>query len=297
MRSQRPLRVGFALVFCAFLLATSAAAQTWWVQSADYGAGNRRQDVTNLVRRLVSGPNFTVNNQTMGGDPFVGADKTLRIKGRDSSGAIRDFNYGEGATVNSAMFRGTQWNGGGNGDWNGGNNGGQWVVQTADYGAGNRRQDVTNTVNRLVNGPDFRVNNTTMGIDPWKGADKTLRIVARDSRGQQRDFSYKEGSTVNSAMFRGSGWNGGGGWNGKPGVPNNYALQINSARWGSGSRYQDVTARLQGMVRNNRLTMRVTPQNLGDPTPGVSKTLIVNYSYQGSQRSVNRVEGETLSLP
>ena len=51
------------------------------------------------------------------------------------------------------------------------------------------------------------------------------------------------------------------------------------------------------MVRNNRLTVRVTPENLGDPTPGVSKTLIVNYSYQGSQRSVNRVEGETLSLP
>ena len=297
MQSLRTVRVSFSLIFCVFLLGTSAAAQTWWVQSADYGSGQRRQDVTNTVRRLVSGPDFRVNNNTLGSDPYPGADKVLRIVGRDANGKVRDFSYREGSTVNSGMFRGTPWNGGGNGGGNGGNNGGQWVVQTADYGAGNRRQDVSNTVKRLVNGPDFRVNNTTMGVDPWKGADKTLRIVARDSRGQQRDFSYNEGSMVNSAMFRGSGWNNGGGWNGKPGIPNDNALQINSARWGAGARMQNVTARLQGMVRNNRLTIRATPQNLGDPAPGTSKTLIVNYSYQGLQRSVNRVEGETLSLP
>ena len=86
-----------------------------------------------------------------------------------------------------------------------------WWVQSADYGAGNRRQDVTNTVRRLVSGPNFTVNNNTLGLDPWKGADKTLRIVARDANGKYRDFSYKEYSTVNSAMFRGAPWNGGGG--------------------------------------------------------------------------------------
>lgn len=292
MRSLRPLRVPFALVCCAFLFATSAAAQTWWVQSADYGAGNRRQDVTNTVRRLVSGPDFRVNNTTMGGDPWVGADKTLRIVGRDSAGNVRDFRYQEGSTVNSAMFRGTQWNGGG---WNGGNNGGTWWVQTADYGAGNRRQDVTNTVRRLVNGPDFRVNNATLGGDPYVGADKTLRIVARDSNGQQRDFSYKEGSTVNSSMFRGNAWNGG---PGGPGGGQNNLLQITSARWGSGSRFQNVAGRLQGMVRNNRLAVKVTPENMGgDPTPGVSKTLIVTYKWQGRQSNVTKVEGQMLNLP
>ena len=86
MRSLRCLRFALALFVGCFLLAGSAAAQVWWVQSADYGAGNRRQDVTNTVRRLVSGPNFRVNNNTMGGDPWVGADKTLRIVGRDQSG-------------------------------------------------------------------------------------------------------------------------------------------------------------------------------------------------------------------
>jgi hypothetical protein len=202
MRSPRPFRLSLALVFCTFLLGTTAGAQTWWVQSADYGAGNRRQDVTSTVRRLVSGSNFRVNNATLGGDPYVGADKTLRIVGRDSTGKVRD-------------------------------------------------------------------------------------------------FSYKEGSTVNSYMFRGAAWNGGPGWNGSPGGgQNNYQLQINSARWGSGSRYQNVTSRLQGMVRNNRLSVKVTPQNMGaDPTPGVSKTLIVVYRWQGRQQNVTKVEGEMLNLP
>jgi hypothetical protein len=118
MLSLLPLRFLLAVFFGCLLLASSAAAQIWWVQSADYGAGNRRQDVTNTVRRLVSGPSFRVNNNTMGGDPWKGADKTLRIVARDPNGSIRDFKYGEGATVNSSMFRGAAWNGGPGGGQN-----------------------------------------------------------------------------------------------------------------------------------------------------------------------------------
>jgi hypothetical protein len=59
-----------------------------------------------------------------------------------------------------------------------------------------------------------------------------------------------------------------------------------------------VAPRLQGMVRNNRLSVAVTPPNMGaDPTPGVSKTLIVNYRWQGRQQNVTKVEGEMLNLP
>jgi hypothetical protein len=194
------------------------------------------------------------------------------------------------------MFRGQAWNGGSG--RNGGNGAGSWWVQNADYGSGNRRQDVTSTVRRLVNGPNFRVNNATLGGDPYVGADKTLRIQGRNAQGNVRDFRYQEGSTVDSSMFRGQDWNGGGGsgWNGG-GSNNNSMLQITSARWGSGSRFQDVTQRLQGMVRNNRLSIKVTPQNLGDPTPGVSKTLFVDYRYQNRQQNVKRVEGEMLNLP
>lgn len=103
---------------------------------------------------------------------------------------------------------------------------------------------------------------------------------------------------VDSSMFRGTTWNGGGGSGGNGGGSNNnFMLQIVSARWGSGSNFQNVTQRLQGMVRNNRLSIKVTPQNLGDPTPGVSKTLIVDYRYQNRQQNVKRVEGEMLNLP
>lgn len=292
MRIPKHLLTSFVFLTLITVCGTLATAQqTWWVQSADYGSGNRRQDVTQTVRRLVSGPNFTVNNQTMGGDPWKGADKTLRIVGKDQQGNVRDFTYREGASVNSSMFRSMQWGGGGGG----GNNNGIWWVQSADYGAGNRRQDVTNTVRRLVNGPDFRVNNQTMGIDPWKGADKTLRIQGRDDRGNVREFKYGEGATVNSSMFRGQ--QGGGNWGGGGGDFNNGQLQIVSAQWGAGSRTQNVKARLQGYVRNNRLSIKVTPQNLGDPAPGVSKTLIVGYTYQGRLRTEQRVEGEMLNIP
>lgn len=297
MRVVRFLLPTLILVLFASLCASTAAAQTYWVQSADYGAGNRRQDVTNTVRRLVSGPNFRVNNATLGGDPYVGADKTLRIVGRDAQGNVRDFKYGEGSTVNSAMFRGQQWNGG---PGNEGNGTKTWWVHRADYGAGNRRQDVTRTVQRLMDGPNFRVNNQTLGTDPYVGADKTLRIQGRNAQGGVRDFTYQEGAMVNTSMFQGSAWNGGGGNGGNrpPGWDNANSLSITSAQWGSGTKYQNVSQRLQNMIRNNRLSVKVTPQNMGgDPTPGVSKTLNVTYRWQGRNLTVSRVEGEMLNLP
>ena len=112
MRIPKHLLTSFVFLTLITVCSTLATAQqTWWVQSADYGSGNRRQDVTQTVRRLVSGPNFTVNNQTMGGDPWKGADKTLRIVGKDQQGNVRDFTYREGASVNSSMFRSMQWGG------------------------------------------------------------------------------------------------------------------------------------------------------------------------------------------
>ncbi len=168
-----------------------------------------------------------------------------------------------------------------------------WWVQSADYGFGNRRTDVTNTVRRLVNGPNFKVNNTNLGVDPAVGKDKTLRIVARDQYGKVRDFSYNEGSTVDARMFRGAAWNGGGG----PG-PNNGMLRIVNARWGYQNRTQNVTGRLQSLVRNNRLSVKVNPQNMGgDPAPGVGKTVYVTYEFNGRRRETSANEGEILNLP
>jgi len=52
-------------------------------------------------------------------------------------------------------------------------------------------------------GVNGRVAVTTrpMGGDPAVGADKSLRILARNRRNEQREFSYKEGGFVKWRMF------------------------------------------------------------------------------------------------
>ena len=61
--------------------------------------------------------------------------------------------------------------------------------------------------------------NSTFGVDPDQGQDKTLRIYARGPNGQERMFEYREGSTVDGSQFR--SWGGGdwgnGGWRAETG--------------------------------------------------------------------------------
>ncbi len=170
-----------------------------------------------------------------------------------------------------------------------------WQVMSADYGVQNNRVDVTNTVRRLVNGPNFRVNNTTMGVDPARGRDKVLRIHARNGGGQMRDFNYQEGQTVDSRMFTGGGFGGGG----YPGQGNQFrGLRIVQASYGAGNRRRDVTSRLQSMVRNNRLSVLVNNSTMGgDPAFNQPKNLQVTYEYQGQRRNTNMGEGGRLTLP
>jgi hypothetical protein len=186
-----------------------------------------------------------------------------------------------------------------------------WWVQSADYGAGNRRQDVTNVVRRLVNGPNFKVTNYNLGGDPAVGRDKSLRIVAKDASGTVRDFYYKEGHQVNAQMFNGGPGSGRPGWPGWPGGPggpgngypgngggNSYGLVLTSAKWGAGAKQMDVTNRLQGMVRNNRLSVQAINQTMGgDPSRGNTKTLTVLYQFRGRSGSQVASEGNWLNIP
>jgi hypothetical protein len=189
MRNTRTLFAVVAILMCS---AVAAAAQTWQVQSADWGAGNRRQDVTNTVRRLVNGGNFKANNQNLGVDPAVGKDKTLRIIGRDQRGGVRTFTYNEGQTVNaSQFFGGNNWGGGGGG-W-GGNS--QLRIVQANYRAvnGGGGRNVTSRLQDMVrnNRLDVTVNNSTMGGDPAKGQSKQLYVVY-EFRGQNRTTTVGE---------------------------------------------------------------------------------------------------------
>jgi hypothetical protein len=95
---------------------------------------------------------------------------------------------------------------------------GQYVILSAQYGTANRHVDVTNRLRELARSDrNFRMGNSTFGVDPDPGQVKVLRIYARGPNSQERMFEYREGSVVNGAMFRGWGrgdW-GQGGWSGR----------------------------------------------------------------------------------
>ena len=98
----------------------------------------------------------------------------------------------------------------------------QYRILHADYGWRDQRVDVTPRLRELARDRDvFRMGNSTFGIDPAHGHVKTLRIFAVTPNGDRRVFEYREGMTVEGAIF--AGWRGGdwgrdewhGDWNGE----------------------------------------------------------------------------------
>jgi len=92
------------------IFTASAGAQNdgWWIVRAEYGTRAQHHDVTDIVKDLIGrgGVNgrVAVNNQTMGGDPAVGADKWLRIFARNARNEEREFSFREGSFVEAGMF-------------------------------------------------------------------------------------------------------------------------------------------------------------------------------------------------
>ena len=200
-----------------------------------------------------------VNNQNMGSDPAVGADKILRIQARNNQGQSRAFTFKEGSVIDASQFYSY---GGGVGVGPGPG----WQVMFADWGAGNRRANVTDRVRVLLSGTGMvRVNNQNIGSDPAVGADKTLRISARDGRGQVREFTYKEGSNIDASQFYNYGGYPGGGGSvpPRPGPNPDYGvLQIVRAYYGLNQRTNDVTQRMRAMVRNGSVAVQVNNNNM-----------------------------------
>src|SRR5258708_32836216 len=80
-----------------------------------------------------------------------------------------------------------------------------WQIVRAEYGFRNHRNDVTDILKDLVGrgGVNGRVavNNQTMGGDPAVGKAKSLRIVARNRRNEEREFTFNERALVEGRMF------------------------------------------------------------------------------------------------
>jgi Domain of unknown function (DUF3395) len=78
----------------------------------------------------------------------------------------------------------------------------------------------------------------------------------------------------------------------------NGSLRILQASYGSAGRQADVSGRLQGMISNQGLRLRVNNDSMGgDPAPNTHKQLSVVYSYHGQQRNVTVDEGQDLQIP
>jgi DnaJ-like protein len=171
-----------------------------------------------------------------------------------------------------------------------------WSIQSADWGSGSRRQDVTSTVRQLLNGGDFKANNKNLGVDPAPGRGKTLRIIARDRNGNVKNFKYNEGETVNTSRFIRNDY--AGDWSN--GRPSPRGLRIAKAEYGDvNGRYRvDVTQRLQGMVQNHRLDITVNNSTMGvDPAPRQAKQLYVTYTRNGRAYNTTVPENGQLRIP
>ena len=179
-----------------------------------------------------------------------------------------------------------------------------WQIMRAEYGTKAQHNDVTDMVKDLVGrgGVNGRVavNNQTMGGDPAVGADKHLRVWARNRRNEEREFDYREGGFIEAAMFNvrreRDDWNNRQGGNGDrddyPGV------SIVRAYYGWSGSTVNVTEVLRSRMRDGRISFVVTNSAMGgDPAVGADKILVVIYRYQGRESAAILREGNTLSLP
>lgn len=80
-------------------------------------------------------------------------------------------------------------------------------------------------------------------------------------------------------------------------VRNSGDLVIQSALYGLGARYIDVTEEVQKEVIQGRLQLLVSNLIAGDPLPGTRKNLTVVFSYRGQRYTRIVHEGEVLALP
>jgi len=210
-RSIQGAAVMAMVVMCVSLLSIKTSAQdegpgVWRIMRAQYGWRDRQTDVTDLVGDLIGrgGVNgrVWVNNQTMGGDPAVSRDKTLRIIARNQQNQEREFLYREGAAIDVAMFavqrdesvRRDEFDDRPRGDSRRDDHRGVLILR-AYWGVQGRTANVTDLLRTIQrdNGLQVMANNRSLGGDPAPGADKVLIVVYR-VQGQETAAAVREGN-------------------------------------------------------------------------------------------------------
>jgi hypothetical protein len=196
----------FAIGVTMFGAGVSAQDDGWQIQRADYGNRNQRNDVTDILKDLIErgGVNgrVAVNNQTMGGDPAVGKEKSLRIFARNRKNEEREFSFNEGSFVDVHAFNVRR----DRDDWDDrpGNHGSRdrdnwnrFLIIRAYYGVQGHTINVTDLLrSRARDGSiNFVVTNSSLGGDPAVGADKLLIVIYR-YQGKEAATFVREGDTL-----------------------------------------------------------------------------------------------------
>lgn len=181
-----------------------------------------------------------------------------------------------------------------------------WRIIRADYGYRTQRADVTSLLIDLItrggeNGKIY-VNDPAMGGDPAQGHEKTLHVVARNRRNEEREFEFKQHSYLDVQMFdvREARHDDRDDRPPRTGDRDDDAnrLKIIRAFYGVQGRTVNVADLLRDRARDGRIRFVVSNESLGvDPAPGMEKVLIVVYSYQGNETATAVREGNTLTIP
>jgi hypothetical protein len=219
--TNRYLVFAFAVAILAigaaiFSAGVGAQEEGWQIVRADYGFKNQRSDVTDILKDLIArgGVNgrVAVNNQTMGGDPAVGRDKSLRIFAKNRRNEEREFNFNEGGFVEARMFAVRRDDRddrpADHGDRDQDNRRPSYGDRDHDdrnrlkiirgyYGVQGRTANVTDVLqSRVRDGVlSFVVTNGDLGGDPAIGADKIL-IVVYSFQGKESATAVREGNTL-----------------------------------------------------------------------------------------------------
>lgn len=181
-----------------------------------------------------------------------------------------------------------------------------WQVVRAEYGSRTQHNDVTDILKDLISrgGVNGRVavNNQTMGGDPAVGAEKHLRIWARNRRNEEREFDYKEGGFIEAATFNvrrdRDDFNDRPASYGERDRDDYPGVRIMRAYYGWGGSTVNVTELLRSRMRDGQISFVVTNSAMGgDPAVGADKILVVIYRYQGRESAAIVREGNTLTIP
>ena len=165
--------------------------------------------------------------------------------------------------------------------------GGELVA--AEYGAGNRRGDVTPQVRSFVHDGrlQFDVNDRNLGVDPARNHVKELFVRIRHWDGDTEEFRFREYEHVNLVLDPERGYE----WHDRE-------FHIVRAFYGGAGHFMDVTELLRSMKRDGRLFVVVDNRSMGgDPDREVRKALRVLYWHEGERRQVVVPEHGELRLP